>query len=184
MNYLITTSYVQPVNSINTHFKTLSFFYFELSNILNSLFNIGEPIPNSKVVRKILRSLPGRFRPKVIVIEESKDSDSIRVDELVGSIQTYEMNLPNSHNPKDSAFKVFENEEKDIEMPKDITHDELAHMPKRIKRAMRFNKMFYKNQELGKRKGPNEQTSNEKGKGSFKDKKVEFFNYGGVGHYS
>ena len=80
--------------------QTFSFSYFQLSNILNSLFNLGEPIPNSKVVRKILRSLLGRFRPKVIVIEESKAIDSIRVDELVCSIQTYEMNLPNSHNQR------------------------------------------------------------------------------------
>ena len=49
---------------------------------------------------------------------------------------------------------------------------------------MRFNKRFYKNQEWGKGKGPNEQTSNEKGKGSSKDKKVECFNYGGMGYYS
>ena len=97
--------------------QTFSFFYSKLSNILNFLFNLREPIPNSKVVRKILRSLPRRFRPKLIVIEESKDTDSLRVDELVGCIQTYEMNLPNSHNPKDSTFKASENEEKDIEMP-------------------------------------------------------------------
>ena len=80
----------------------------------------------------------------------------MRVDELVGSIQTYEMTFPNSQKFKDSAFKVSKNEEKYIEMSYDITHDELAHMAKRIKRAMRFNKRFYKNQELGKGKRPNE----------------------------
>ena len=48
---------------------------------------------DSKVVRKILRSLSARFRPKVTAIKESKDIDSMRVDELVGSIQTYELTL-------------------------------------------------------------------------------------------
>ena len=48
---------------------------------------------DSKVVRKILRSLSERFRPKVTAIKESKDIDSMRVDELVGSIQTYELTL-------------------------------------------------------------------------------------------
>ena len=42
-----------------------SSFYYELSVIVNYSFNLGEPILNSKVVRKILRSLPKRFRPKV-----------------------------------------------------------------------------------------------------------------------
>ena len=81
--------------------KLFSFFYYELSDIVNSSFNLREPIPYSKVVRKILRSLSKRFRPKITAIEESKDIDSMRVDELVGYIQTYEMTLPISQNPKD-----------------------------------------------------------------------------------
>ena len=76
--------------------QTCSSFYFELSDIVNSSFNLEEPILDSKVVRKILRSLLERFRAKVTVIEESKDIDSMRLDELVGSSQTYEMTLPSS----------------------------------------------------------------------------------------
>ena len=45
-----------------------------------------------------------------------------------------------------------------------------------------------KNQEYGKWKRPNEQThensSNDKGKGSFKGKKIECFKCGGLGHYA
>ena len=147
--------------------------------------HLGEPIPDSKVVRKILRSLRKRFRPKVTTIVESKDIDSMRVDELVGSIQTYEMTLPSSQKPKDSTFKAFENKEKDIKIPYDITRDELAHMVKRIKMVMKFNKRFYK-KEFGKWKRSNEQThqksSNDKGKGSLKGKKTEYHNCGGLGH--
>ena len=43
------------------------------------------------------------------------------------------MTLPNFLKPNDSAFKASENEEKDIEMPYDITYDELAHKVKRIR---------------------------------------------------
>ena len=57
-------------------------------------------------------------------------------------------------------------------------------MAKKIKRVMKLNKRFYKNQESRKWKSPNEKSSNEKGKGSFKGKKVECFNYGGLGHYA
>ena len=66
--------------------QTFSSFYFELSDIVNSSFNLEEPILDSKVVRKILRSLPKIFRPKVTAIKESIDINSMRVDELVGSI--------------------------------------------------------------------------------------------------
>ena len=68
--------------------QTFSSFYSKLSDIVNSSFNLGEPIPNSKVVRKILRSLQERFKLKVTTTEESKDIDSMRVDELIGFIQT------------------------------------------------------------------------------------------------
>lgn len=59
-------------------------FYFELSDILNSIFNLREKIPEFKIVRKILRFLIERF--KVTTIAESKDVDSMRVDELVSSL--------------------------------------------------------------------------------------------------
>ena len=65
------------------------FFYSKLSDIANFSFNLGKQIPNSKVVRKILRSFPKKFRAKVIIIEESKDIDSMRVGELVGYIQNF-----------------------------------------------------------------------------------------------
>ena len=66
--------------------QTFSSFYFELSDVVNSSFNVGKPILDLKVVRKILRSLPEGFRLKVPAIEENKDINSMRVDELVGSI--------------------------------------------------------------------------------------------------
>ena len=61
-------------------------FYVKLNDIVNSSFNLGEVYDQPKIVRKILRSLTEDFRTKVIVIIESKDVDSILVDELVGSL--------------------------------------------------------------------------------------------------
>ena len=45
-------------------------------------------------------------------MEQSKDVDSMRFDELVSSWQTYEMTLPYSQKPKELAFKASKNEEK------------------------------------------------------------------------
>ena len=69
-------------------------FYAKLNDIVNSAYDLGEIYDQPKIVRKILRSLTKDFRPKVTVIIESKDVDSIPVDELVGSLQSYELNLP------------------------------------------------------------------------------------------
>ena len=114
---------------------TFSSFYSEPSDVVNCLFNLGESIHDFKVVRKILRYLLKRFTPKVIVIKESKEINSMRVDELVGSIQTYEMTLPSSKKLEDSAFKASKNKKKYIKMSYDITRDELAHIAKTIKKG-------------------------------------------------
>ena len=53
--------------------------------------NLGEKIKEAKVVRKILRSLPESFWAKIINIKESKDLDEIKIQELIGSLQTYEL---------------------------------------------------------------------------------------------
>ena len=58
----------------------------KLNDIINSAYNVGEIYDQPKIVRKILRSLTENFRPKVTAITESKDVDSILVDELVGSL--------------------------------------------------------------------------------------------------
>ena len=60
-------------------------FYTKLNDIVNSAYNLGKIYYQPKIVRKILKSLTENFRPKVTVITESKDVDSIPVDELVGS---------------------------------------------------------------------------------------------------
>ena len=68
-------------------------FHAKLNDIVNSAFNLGEIYDPPKIVRKILRSLTENFRPKVTAITENKDVDSIPVDELVGSLQSYECNF-------------------------------------------------------------------------------------------
>ena len=73
--------------------ETFDEFYAKLMDIVNSAFNLGKSIAESKIVRKILRSLPERFHAKITVIEEVKDIDQIPLTELIGNLQTYEMGL-------------------------------------------------------------------------------------------
>ena len=68
-------------------------FYAKLKGIVNSAFNLGEIIPEPKIVRKVLRSFLERFHAKITAIEESKDIDQIPLTELVGNLQTYELGL-------------------------------------------------------------------------------------------
>ena len=61
-------------------------FYAKLKDIVNLVFNFGETIPEPKIVRKVLRSLPERFHAKITAIEESKHIDKIPLTDLVGNL--------------------------------------------------------------------------------------------------
>ena len=69
--------------------KSFDSFYCKLNEVVIGKFNLGEKMKDSKIVRKILRSLPESFRAMVTTIEESEDLDDIKVQEL-----TYELSLP------------------------------------------------------------------------------------------
>ena len=79
---------------LTTHFEELkvsedeSFdsFYGKLNEVVIGKFNLGEKIKDSKVVRKILRSLPESSYAKVTTIEESNDLDEIKIQKLIGSL--------------------------------------------------------------------------------------------------
>jgi hypothetical protein len=58
------------------------------------MVSLGKKISDAKLIKKILRSLPECFKIKVTTIEESKDLDAMKIEELIQSLQTYEFSLP------------------------------------------------------------------------------------------
>ena len=93
--------------------ETFDEFYAKLKDIVNSAFNLGEQIPEPKIVRKVLRSLLERFYAKIKVIEESKDIDTIPLIELIGNLQAYELGLTRlgkGSKSKSMALKAKSNE--------------------------------------------------------------------------
>ena len=82
-------------------------FYGKLNEVVIGKFNLGEKTEDSKIVRKILRSLPKSFCAKVTVIEESKVLDEIKIQELIGSFQIYELFLPSQRKSKSLALKTI-----------------------------------------------------------------------------
>ena len=45
-------------------------FYAKLKDIVNSAFNLGETIPEPKIVRKVLRPLLEKFHAKIAAIKK------------------------------------------------------------------------------------------------------------------
>ena len=114
-------------------------FYSKLNEVVVSKFNLGEKTEDSKIVRKILRSLPESFRVKVTAIEESKDLDDIKVQELIGSLQTYELSLPNQRKSKSLALKTV-NERVDVHdsLDDDVVEKDVAYLAKNFRKFLKF----------------------------------------------
>ena len=49
-------------------------FYAKFKDIMNSTFNLGKTIPEPKIVRKVLRSLPERFHAKITALRNQRTS--------------------------------------------------------------------------------------------------------------
>ena len=73
---MLTTRFEELKMSEDESFNS---FYGKLNEVVIGKFNLGEKIEDSKIVRKILRSLPESFRAKVTAIEKSKDLDDIKI---------------------------------------------------------------------------------------------------------
>ena len=113
-------------------------FYAKLNDIVNSTYNLGEIKSQPKIVRKILRSLTEDFRLKVTAITESKDVDSIPVDELVGSLKSNELDLPNTNESKTMALKSVDDVEGNA-FDDELSTTEIAYLAKNFRNFLRNN---------------------------------------------
>lgn len=111
--------------------ESFDYFYSKLNEVIVRKFNLGEKTEDSKIVRKILRSLLESFRAKVTTIEESKDLDDIKVQELVGSLQTYEMSQPNQWKSKSLVLKTINEKMEDHDsLAEDVVDKDVAYLVK------------------------------------------------------
>ena len=72
-------------------------------------------------------------------ITESKDVDSIPVDELVGPLQSYELDLPKTSKSKSMAFKSVDNVEVGG-FDDELSATEIAYLAKNFRNFLKNNK--------------------------------------------
>ncbi|XP_060968704.1 uncharacterized protein LOC133036209 [Cannabis sativa] len=73
--------------------ESVAEFHAKLCDISNESYALGKTYSNSKLVRKVLGVLPRRFMSKVTSIEEMRNIEELDLDELIGSLQNYELSL-------------------------------------------------------------------------------------------
>ena len=76
----------------------------------------SEKIEESILVQKILRSLLDKFNPKVSAIEELNDLKTLSIDQLLGTLTTYEMRINKDKSiTREASFKADKDTDSDLD---------------------------------------------------------------------
>src|SRR5436190_5561102 len=105
--------------------ESIKVMYTRFTDITNSLIGIGKTYTSVECVRKILLALNSDWEKKVTAIEEANDLSTLSVEDLIGNLMAYEVNLQERRKEesrkKGIAFKAIEendesNEDDDLNL--------------------------------------------------------------------
>ncbi|KAA0060153.1 Receptor-like protein 12 [Cucumis melo var. makuwa] len=80
--------------------ETLAEFNVHVLDLANESFTLGEKLTDTKLVRKVLRSLLPRLNMKVTAIEKANNIIVMRLDELFGSLRTFKLSVKDNSSKK------------------------------------------------------------------------------------
>ncbi|MQL72657.1 hypothetical protein Taro_004976 [Colocasia esculenta] len=120
--------------------ETITQMFSRFTDITNGLAGLGKSYEMRDMVRKILRSLPSSWTPKVTAIEEANDLKRMSLEKLIGSLMAHEINMErlresSSRKKHSNALKAAEDnseEESENEDSSENSEDEEALLSRRL----------------------------------------------------
>ena len=135
--------------------ETISDMFARFMLIVNGLKGLKKEYSESDLVRKILRSLTSSWNTKATVIEDSKDLSKMKLDELIGSLMTYEINIKRKEleeNPRKSialkasnktstsSKKSIQQDSDEQETSSESDDGEMAMLTRQFKKFLKFKR--------------------------------------------
>ena len=127
--------------------ETIGDIYTRFMDVINGLKGLDKDFLDFELVNKILRSLLKNWDPKVTSIQEAKNLNNFSLEELIGSLITYEITckaheeledtLPK--NMKDMSLITQEDHLKENSNDEDLDED-LTLLTRKFKKFIRRNK--------------------------------------------
>jgi hypothetical protein len=96
--------------------ETVSKCFLKFEELVNAMKGLCEKFEESFLVHKILRFLLDKFNTKVYAIEELNDLKTLSIDQLLGTLTTYEMRInKDKFITREAYFKEDKNIDSDLD---------------------------------------------------------------------
>ncbi|WRX18231.1 hypothetical protein QQP08_010718 [Theobroma cacao] len=105
--------------------EDITSMFDRFTNITNKLSQLGKPIPEHELIKRLLRSLPKNWKPEVTAIREAKDLNIITLYEICGSFLTHELELKEE---EEKDRKEVKKKKKSIALKAIILEEELEEL--------------------------------------------------------
>ena len=109
--------------------------YTRFTDIVNTLGALGKNFSNSEKVKKMIRSFPKEWRPTRTAIEEAKNLNTLPINDLIGSLISYEEDLivekRHEEKTKSIALKVLKHESDE---ENELDDEEMAMLIRRFRK--------------------------------------------------
>ena len=140
--------------------------FTRFTDVVNGLEGLGKRVSEQDKVSKILKCLPPKWNSKTEAIEEAKNLKELPLEELIGSLMTYEMKISRQEKEmqeesKKKSIALKAQEEKVVEEAKlSNMEDDIALITKRMQKFMMKNKFggkTYNKRSNYKKEGPSKE---------------------------
>jgi FtsZ-binding cell division protein ZapB len=121
--------------------------FTRFTDIINSLIALGKVYTQVEMVRKLLRALTPDWEKKTTAIEEANDLSTLTVENLIGNLMAYEVQLEDRKrdtepkNKKVLAFKASSSDTEDT----DDDEEEIAMITRKFKKFLKRGKFSSSN---------------------------------------
>lgn len=85
--------------------ENIIIFFSNIQDLVNFIHSYGDEMGDTKIMKKVVWSLPRRFDPITIAIEEAKDLSQLTLVKLQDSLTTYEYKISDRVESLNQAFQ-------------------------------------------------------------------------------
>src|SRR4030043_2453961 len=104
--------------------ETIDAMFSRFQILVSGLQVLKKSYTTADHFKKILRSLPAKWRPKVTTIEEARDLNALSLENLIISLKCHELGFPEAESSNKSKTIALKSKDKEVRALKTAESEE------------------------------------------------------------